>query len=149
MIKLRFIFSMLFLPALVFAQTGKLLSKDKATVIGYIDQHKDSLIKWSKQIWEYAESSFNEIKSSQLLIDILQKEGFIIEKNLCGLPTVFMASYGKGKPVIGLYGEYDADANASNKTVPRKDELVTGGYGHGGHHNLLGVGSLGAALAIK
>ena len=147
--KLKFIFPLLFLPAVLSAQPEKIKSKNKAAVISYIDKNQHRLIEWSKQIWEYAEPSFNEIKSAQLLMDVLQKEGFTIEKNLCGLPTVFMATYGKSKPVIGLYGEYDADANASNKIVNRKEELVAGGYGHGGNHNLLGVGSLGAALAIK
>lgn len=147
--KLKFIFLLLLFPAFLFAQPGKITSKNKAAVINYIHQNQHKLIEWSKQIWEYAEPSFNEIKSAQLVMDALQKEGFSIEKNLCGLPTVFMASYGKSKPVIGLYGEYDADANASNKIMPRKEALVAGGYGHGGNHNLLGVGSLGAAIAIK
>ena len=65
------------------------------------------------------------------------------------MPTVFSATFGSRRPVIGLFGEYDADPGASNKTVPRKEALIVDGYGHGGHHNLLAIGSLGAALAIK
>gem|GEM_PF-3499636 len=159
MVKTPFLFAVL-LPFLLttclflssgtlYAQIGKYPPKNKMAVIEYVDQNENELISWSKQIWEYAEPSFSEIKSSQFLINILRNEGFTITENLGGLSTVFMASYGNAKPVIGLYGEYDADPSASNKVVPRKEELTPGGYGHGGNHNLLAVGSLGACLAIK
>jgi len=103
----------------------------------------------SDSIWTLSEPSFEEIRSSRLLMEFLMKEGFTIQENVSGFPTVFIASYGKGKPVVGLYGEYDADAGASNAVVPRRQEIVGQQFGHGGGHNLLGVGSVGAALAIK
>jgi aminobenzoyl-glutamate utilization protein B len=123
-----------------------LLQKEAIT---YIDKNQPALTAWSDSIWQYAEPSFLEHQSAAMLVGILKKEGFAVQENVCGFSTVFIATYGSTKPVIGLYGEYDADSNASNKTVPYRDELIAGGYGHGGAHNLLGVGSLGAALAIK
>jgi aminobenzoyl-glutamate utilization protein B len=84
-----------------------------------------------------------------LQIDFLRREGFAIQENVSGFNTVFIATYGEGKPVIGLYGEYDADPDASNRVVPRKEEVAHEKNGHGGGHNLLGVGSIGTALAIK
>ena len=60
-----------------------------------------------------------------------------------------MAEYGSGKPIIGILGEFDALPGLSQKTVPEKDPLHEGGNGHGCGHNLFGVASLGAAVAVK
>ena len=129
------------------AQSSKAGAKSRA--IQFIEKKKEELITLSDSIWNLAEPSYAEVKSSRLLIVYLKKEGFTIQENISGFQTAFIASYGEYKPVIGLYGEYDADPDASNKVVPRKEELGPGKYGHGGGHNLLGVGSIGAALAIK
>lgn len=132
-----------------FAQKKSKLTGAKSSAIRFLNQKQNDLVGWNDSIWKYAEPSFKEFRSSKLLIDVLQNEGFTVQQNVSGFSTVFIATYGTVKPVIGLFGEYDADPGASNKTVPRHEELVNGGHGHGGGHNLLGVGSLGAALAIK
>lgn len=124
-------------------------SKKHLQALKYIDTRNQDLIALSDSIWKFAEPSFEEIKSTKLLIEFLRKEGFTIQENVSGFRTVFIATYGKGIPVIGLYGEYDADPNASNRVVPRREEIGAGKNGHGGGHNLLGVGSIGTALAIK
>jgi aminobenzoyl-glutamate utilization protein B len=131
------------------AQKKKSLDGMKYAAVKFIDRNEDSLIAWTDSIWRFAEPSTQELQSSKLLINILQREGFTIQQNLSGFGSIFIASYGVAKPIIGLFGEYDADPKASNKVVPKHEELVPGGYGHGGGHNLLAVGSLGAALAIK
>ena len=131
------------------AQFPKGKSKHHLQALEYIDKRTPELTALSDSVWKLAEPSYGEVKSSRLLIEFLNKEGFTIQENVSGFPTVFIASYGEGKPVIGLYGEYDADPNASNGVVPRRAEIGQGQYGHGGGHNLLGVGSIGAALAIK
>lgn len=131
------------------AQSLKGKTKSHHQAIQYIEERKPELTALSDSIWDLAEPSFEEIRSSKLLIAFLRKEGFTIQENVSGFQTVFIATFGQDRPVIGLYGEYDADANASNKVVPRREEIAPGKYGHGGGHNLLGVGSLGATLAIK
>jgi aminobenzoyl-glutamate utilization protein B len=136
------------IPSIVFSQRLN-ISEKKAEAINYIERRKSDFIKWNDEIWKFAEPSLQEINSSSLLIDVFKKAGFTVQENVSGFSTVFIASYGNQGPVIGLFGEYDADAGASNKTVPYNDPIVQGGYGHGGHHNVLGVGSCGAALAIK
>ena len=56
------------------------------------------------------------------------------------MPTCFVASYGSGKPVIGILAEFDALPMLSQKAgVPRKEPLVDGAPGHGCGHNLMGV----------
>jgi aminobenzoyl-glutamate utilization protein B len=65
------------------------------------------------------------------------------------MPTAFIASYGSGRPIIGVIGEYDALPGLSQKAVPEASPLVDGAPGHGCGHNLFGAASLGAALAVK
>jgi hypothetical protein len=62
----------------------------------------------SDSIWNFAELGMQEFKSSSLLIRTLEAEGFKVEKGVAGMPTCFVASWGNGKPVIGILGEFDA-----------------------------------------
>ncbi|HEX6893462.1 MAG TPA: hypothetical protein VF141_22275 [Chryseolinea sp.] len=133
----------------VHAQSVNATRKSRLQALQYIEKRKQELIALSDSIWKLAEPSFEEVRSSGLLIEFLRKEGFTIRENVSGFQTVFVASYGEGKPVIGLYGEYDADPGASNVVVPRREEIAGQPMGHGGGHNLLGIGSLGTALAVK
>lgn len=126
-----------------------LLGQDKAAAVHYIEKNQTRFISLSDSIWKFAEPSYKEERSSQVIMDVLQKEGFTITRDIDTMRSVFIAEFGSGKPIIGLYGEYDADANASNKSVPRQEPLTQNGFGHGGHHNLLGVGALAAALTVK
>jgi aminobenzoyl-glutamate utilization protein B len=61
------------------------------------------------------------------LIKTLEEEGFAVEKGLAGMPTCFVASYGSGKPVIGILAEYDALPAISQKAFSvRRDPVVEG-----------------------
>lgn len=104
----------------------------------------------SDKIWEYAELSMEEKQSAALYKKVLSELGFTVEDKVAGVPTAFSGSYGSGKPVIGILAEYDALSGLSQvANVTQKTDLVSGGNGHGCGHNLLGAGSLGAAIAIK
>src|ERR1044071_9903512 len=91
-----------FLPVLLLAQNNT----NKITAHSWIEQHRQQLIAWSDSIWTYAEPSLKEYKSARLLINILKQEGFTVQEKVCGFESMFIATYGTGKPVIGLYGEY-------------------------------------------
>ncbi|MHB8902268.1 MAG: amidohydrolase, partial [Thermoguttaceae bacterium] len=85
-----------------------------------------------------------------LLIRTLQSEGLTEESGMAGMPTCFVASWGSGKPVIGILAEYDALPMLSQKAgTPRQDPLVPGAPGHGCGHNLMGTASTAAAIAVK
>jgi len=106
--------------------------------------------KISNAIWSFAELGLMEFKSSQLLIETLEKEGFVVEKGLAGMPTCFVGSYGSGKPVIGILAEYDALPGLSQKgRVPKQDPVIQGAPGHGCGHNAMGTASIAAAIAVK
>lgn len=116
----------------------------------YVQQNEEKYSALSKQIWSYGELAFHEHQSVKAITDLLIEEGFSIRENLAGIPTAFVAEYGSGKPVIGILGEYDALPSLSQKAgCNHREELVPGAPGHGCGHNLLGVGSLAAAVAVK
>ena len=81
--------------------------------------------------------------------DYAEKQGFKVERGVAEMPTAFVATYGSGKPVISVLGEFDALPGISQKAEPIKNPLKEGAAGHGCGHNLFGAGSLGAAIAIK
>ena len=104
----------------------------------------------SDAIWNYAELGMQEFRSSALLIKTLEEEGFAIEKNVAGMPTCFVATWGAGKPVIGILGEYDALPMISQKPLtPFQDPLVEGAPGHGCGHNMMGTAGVAAMIALK
>lgn len=103
----------------------------------------------SDTIWTYAELGFQEYKSSGLLTDTLEEAGFKVERGVAGMPTAFVATYGSGKPVIGLLGEYDALPMISQKgLVPTHDPLIEGAPGHGCGHNTMGTAATTAGIAL-
>ena len=62
----------------------------------------------SDQIWRLAETAFREDRSAALLSDYAERAGFSVQRGVAGMPTAFVATYGSGRPVIGIMGEYDA-----------------------------------------
>lgn len=117
--------------------------------IKWLETHFQLLDSVSKAIHSFAEPGYQEYRSSALLISVLEENGFRVEKGVAGIPTAFVATYGEGKPIIGVLAEYDALPGLSQAAVPYRQPVVEEGYGHGCGHNLLGTGSLAAALAIS
>lgn len=128
------------------------LYKAKKTALDYLS---DSLIvkKYgliSDSIWNFAELGMQEFKSSAILIKTLEEEGFDVQKGVAGMPTCFIATWGSGKPVIGILGEFDALPMISQKALtPTMSPVIAGGPGHGCGHNMMGTAGIAAAIAVK
>ena len=119
-------------------------------IFNWIDNNKEKFIDIANEIWEYAEIRFEEVKSAKLQIKTLEEEGFEIIQGIADMPTAFIGSYGKEGPIIAILGEYDALAGLSQQpNSDKKEPIVPNGNGHGCGHNLLGVGSMLAAVASK
>jgi aminobenzoyl-glutamate utilization protein B len=103
----------------------------------------------SRQIWELAEVGYKETKSSALLREELRAAGFRIDEGVADMPTAFVATWGSGKPVIALMGEFDALPGLSQESQPERKPRAAGAPGHGCGHNLFGVASMAAAIAVK
>ena len=126
------------------------MNGQKQAALVAIEEKKQLVAGVADQIWEYAELSLQEVQSAALYVRVLRQEGFAVEEGICGIPTAFSATYGMGRPVIGILAEYDALSGLSQQGgCPVRRELTPGGTGHGCGHHLLGAGALAAALGVK
>ena len=120
-----------------------------AQLLTLVDQNAPHWQQVSKQIWDYAELGYHETKSSDLLQGQLKAAGFRVQAGVADEPTAFIASYGEGKPVVAILGEFDALPGLSQQAVPDRDPVKAGAPGHGCGHNLLGSGAGLAAVSLK
>ena len=124
--------------------------KNKKAAIESVNAMADFYKEMADAIWERPELSLKEYHAAALYCEKLRELGFAVTERLGGIDTAFCGSYGGGRPVIGILGEFDALSGLSQRAGAREAEpLVGGGNGHGCGHNLLGVGSLAAAAAVK
>ena len=123
---------------------------NKQEMFQLIDSRKNLFIDISDRIWDYAETAFEEFKSAECLCEVLEQEGFKVEKGIGGIVTAFSGVYGSGHPVIGILGEFDALSGMSQQAgTDLRQEVKAGGNGHGCGHNVFGSASLAAAVAVK
>lgn len=126
------------------------MNEEKLIAMQAVEEKADLVRFAAERIWEYAELSLQEERSAEVLCDICEREGFRVERGICSIPTAFSASYGSGRPVIGILAEYDALTGLSQQAgVTELRERIPGGTGHGCGHNLLGAGAMAAALGVK
>ncbi len=121
---------------------------NKKNILNELDSKKDSYGIIAQKIWNYAEMGYLEEKSAALLQKTLSDEGFTITKGIAGMPTAFIAEYGKGEPVIAILGEYDALPGLSQQAVPEK-KSANKRAGHACGHHLFGTASAAASIAVK
>ncbi|MGE0104462.1 MAG: amidohydrolase [Blastocatellales bacterium] len=123
--------------------------KKKEEAVSSIDKRMAEMTSLSDRIWAFAETALRENQSSQALAEYAERNGLRVTRGISGMPTAFTAEYGQGKPVIAILGEFDALPGISQKAQSKKEPLVEGAPGHGCGHNLFGVASLAAAIAVK
>ena len=126
------------------------MTEEKRRAVAAIEEKAELIARTADSIWGFAELSLQEERSAALYCKTLEDEGFTVERGACGIPTAFSASFGTGRPVIGILAEYDALSGLSQKGGSLiREELVPGGCGHGCGHNLLGAGAMAAAIGVK
>jgi aminobenzoyl-glutamate utilization protein B len=114
-----------------------------------IEAMKPDFTTLSDSIWDFAELKFEEQQSAGVLAATLEENGFAVRRGVAGMETAFIGEFGSGKPVIAFLGEFDALAGMSQVAdVAQVQPREAGATGHGCGHNLLGVGSLMAAIAL-
>ena len=124
--------------------------KAKVAALAEVEGLTPEIGRMAAELWTYSETALKEGRSAALLAGILEKEGFTVERGVAGLPTAFVATFGSGRPVIGVLAEFDALPGIGNEPVPRREERKDGVKdGQGCGHNLFGAGSVGAGLALK
>ena len=113
-----------------------------------IRQREQATWEIAQKIWNLAEPGYQEIESAKLLADQLEKVGFHVERGVADIPTAFTATFGTGKPVIAILGEYDALPGLSQQAVPEQLPRERATYGHACGHHLFGTASASAAIAV-
>ena len=105
--------------------------KDFSTV--EIDTCKEQLYHVSSEIWNNPEVGYKEHKAHTVLTNYLEDKGFTVDRSYTGLPTAFRAVFGKGKPNVCVFCEYDA--------LPD--------IGHACGHNLIAEAGVAAGIGVK
>ena len=105
----------------------------KQTANSDIDRRRKDLVDLSLRIHAKPEIAFEEHESAAALTELLEANGFVVERGICEIPTAFRASAGAGEPRVAFLAEYDA--------LP--------GVGHGCGHNIIGTASCAAGIALK
>ena len=115
-----------------------------------IDLHKTKFNQLAMDLWDYSELGYQETQSVDAIANILESEGFTVKRNVANIPTAFIAKYGKGGPVIGILGEFDAlPGLAQTRATFREVENNSTGAGQACGHHLFGAASAWAAVTIK
>ena len=107
------------------------------------------IAEYIERLWRTPELPLMEYKSAEILCAWLEKEGFAVQRNFCGIPTAFKASYGQGGVTLGILAEYDAMAGLSNEAATARRPIAGQAAGHACLHCHIGAGNTGAAVAIK
>lgn len=135
------------------ASTGAAPPPSTVAAAKAVTEFEPAILRISREVWENAELSRQEMKSHAIHIRELEAAGFAItSRNTSGYPTAFIAEWkqGSGGPVIAYLPEYDALPGLGNAAEPRQTPGPTGiEVGHACGHNLIGAGCTGAALALK
>jgi aminobenzoyl-glutamate utilization protein B len=122
---------------------------DTNAVLASIDQKAAIYRDVAMKIWSLAEVGYQETQSSALLQQQLRAAGFTLSAGVAEMPTAFTATWGSGKPVIGIIGEFDALPGLSQAAEPSRHAVHENGAGHGCGHHLFGTASTAAAIAVK
>ncbi|MEZ0609997.1 amidohydrolase [Fibrella sp. WM1] len=149
---------LLLLPILALGQSKKSakqaattpLDKLKAEAVAAVEARKDQAQQINDMLFSFSELGFQEVETYTYLTTLLEKEGFTIQKNISGMPTAWIATWGSGKPVIAIGSDVDCIPKASQKPgVAYKDPIVDGAPGHGEGHNSGQALNIVAALSVK
>jgi len=126
------------------------LDQNKKEAAAEVDRMRVMTQQMIDQIFSFGELGYQEFESSKYLTGLLEKNGFKIERNVAGVPTAWVATWGAGRPVIALGSDIDDIPQASQKPgVAYHDPVVAGAPGHGEGHNTGLPLQITAAVAVK
>ena len=115
-----------------------------------IDEKSEEIGRISDDIWDSPETSFEEYTASALLVEKLRENGFSVTVGVSGIPTAFAATFGEGRPHLGILAEYDGLSGMSQEAGVAEPRPIPGKENnHSCGHHLFAAGSLAAALAVK
>jgi aminobenzoyl-glutamate utilization protein B len=114
-----------------------------------VKERRELAVSMASDLWSYAELGYLEQKSSERLQKALKRNGFKVTAGIADIPTAFVATYGSGKPVIGIMAEFDALPGLSQAALPERSPVENNAPGHACGHHLFGSASVTAGIAIR
>ncbi|MGI8943480.1 MAG: amidohydrolase [Qipengyuania sp.] len=139
----------IFAAAVLAAFASQPLFAQASDPVAEVEAQEERTARVAQQLWDWAELGYLETRSSGLLSDELQKEGFRITPGVADIPTAFIGEWGSGGPVIAILAEYDALPGITQSHSASRDPVEGKHAGHACGHNLFGAGSLTGAIAVK
>src|SRR5712671_4705331 len=122
----------------------------KSTVLAGVEAKRKLAQVINDTVFSFAELAYQEFETSKYLTNLLEQNGFAVERDIAGIPTAWVARWGSGHPVIALGSDIDCLPKANQKPgVAYREEVVAGAPGHGEGHNSGQAVNIVAALAIK
>ena len=117
-------------------------------IVDLVEGARSDAVDLASDLFDYAELGYLEEKSSARLSEYLEGQGFAVERGVAGIPTAFVATVGRGEPVIGILAEFDALPGLSQAAVPERRAVTPDAPGHACGHHLFGSASTTAAVAL-
>jgi amidohydrolase len=114
------------------SHNGDVIAGTKASALAAVDGHLGELVELSHAIHADPELSYDEVRSSALVAEALERGGFRVHRGTAGLPTAFVAEAGSGPLVVAVCAEYDALPDV----------------GHACGHNIIAATAVGAGLGL-
>jgi aminobenzoyl-glutamate utilization protein B len=139
-------FALTVLPCLALAQNKEAMKNE---AIKNLDNQYRPYKTIAHEIWGHAELGYKEVNSSNLLAKTLKENGFAVQMGVAEIPTAFVATFGSGKPVMGILAEFDALPGLAQTAEPVKTPIAGKAGGHGCGHHLFGTASVAAAIELK
>ena len=122
----------------------------KSAAAAEVEARADLVQRIVDQLYSYGELGFQEVETSRYLVGLLRREGFTVDTGVAGIPTAWVARWGKGRPVLALGSDIDGIPQSSQVPgVACRMPLVEGAPGHGEGHNSGQAVNIVAALAVK
>ncbi|MDG2087889.1 MAG: amidohydrolase [Arenicellaceae bacterium] len=126
------------------------LSRLQAEAVERIDQSEKLTQEIVDSLFSFSELGFQEFETQRYLVELLERNGFDVERGVAGIPSAWWASWGSGKPVIALGSDVDGIPKSSQMPgVVYRQPLIEGAPGHGEGHNSGQAVNIIAALAVK
>ncbi len=132
------------------AKADPRIEKLKAEAMQKVDQRATLVQQMIDQVYSFGELGMQEFETSKYLTNLLEQNGFKVERGVAGMPTAFVATWGSGKPVIALGSDIDGIPQSNQKPAfGYKEWLIPGAPGHGEGHNSGQAVNIAAALVVK
>ena len=88
----------------------------KASVISGIEARRKLAQVMNDTVFSFGELAYQEFETSTYLTDVLEKNGFMVERGVAGIPAAWVARWGSGQPVIAL----GSDTAMARATIPAR-----------------------------